>query len=367
MSKYTVATITYHRSDNFGSVLQAYALGEKLRKMGYNQYLIDYRKPEVQRMYRILQIPKNKFQAITDCYHLLYYPALKCRQRRFEQFRQAYFRLSTTYISKQELLEQPPTADVYITGSDQVWNTPITDFDESYLLDFVRQGKKVSYAASGISKKSSPESLSLVGTHIQDFHRVSVRENVARQRLTDYCVADVTADPVLLLSRQDWDKLCVPVSRKKPYMLCYFAGGVTEAFERVTRGIADRLGLERVILMPQWRNLMRPGKCCYDAGPAEFLSLIRSATLVCTNSFHGTAFSLLMNVPFLVGQAEPFADDRLNTLLEAVGMQDRQINPAEPVLPENICTLDFAKVNSVLEYLRKRDAEWLRNAIEDSL
>lgn len=363
-TKKTIATITYHRSDNFGSVLQAYALTEVLEQMGYSPFVIDYRKKEVARMYRILQPPVNKFNCITDCYHLLHYPALKRRQRRYEAFRRQWLPTGEVYTTKQALMAQPPKADAYITGSDQVWNTPIVDFDESYLLDFVKEGKKLSYAASGIRKDMDAAALAPVRAAIGSFDGVSVRENIAKTRLEDLCPVTVCIDPVLLLQKQDWERVCVETNRKKPYMLCYFAGNVSAAFEAFTRQKAKQLGLERVILMPEWRNLFRPGTGCYDAGPAEFVSLIRDAALVCTNSFHGTAFSVLLNRPFLVGQAVPFADDRLGTFLSTVGLSEREIDPASDVCPEKLTQIDFAHANAVLETLRQRDMGWLRRHIE---
>lgn len=357
----TVATITYHRSDNFGSVLQAYALGEKLRQMGYEQYNIDYRKKEVAQLYRILQPVKSKFQLVTNGYHLLHYGALRRRQEKYEVFRQKWLRLSPVYDSREALLAAPPEADAYIVGSDQVWHTGIVDFDESYLLDFVKQGRKLSYAASGIKQDTPEEGIGLLQKHIRSFDAVSVRENIARQRLG---MGTVCADPVLLLQKQDWQKLCTAEKRKKPYMLCYFAGMVAEGFEQLTRRIAKERGLERVILMPQWRNLFRPGTNAYDAGPEDFVSLIAGADMVCTNSFHGTAFSLLLNKPFLVGQYTPFADDRLATLLGTVGMADREVDPHAPVLPEKLTDCDFSYVNTQLEKLREESTQWLHNAIE---
>lgn len=362
-TKKTVATITYHRSDNFGSVLQAYALGEKLRQMGYEQYIIDYRKEAVARAYRIFQPLNSKYNIITNAYHLLHYPALKRRKQRYEQFRQTRLRLSRVYAHKQALMAEPPAADAYIAGSDQVWHTGILDFDESYLLDFVRQGRKLSYAASGIKQETDEAGLALVKKHIEAFDAVSVRENLAKARLESETVS-VRIDPVLLLEKQDWQKLCTLPNRKKPYMFCYFAGAVTEDFEAFTRRKARELGLERVILMPQWRNLFRPGTNCYDAGPEEFLSLLRHADLVCTNSFHGTAFSVLLNKPFILAQAQPFADDRIATLLGAMGLADREIDPATDICPENLLEVDFTRANETLEALRRQDTDWLRQAIE---
>ena len=356
----TVATITYHRSDNFGSVLQAYALGEKLRKLGYEQYIIDYRKPEVARLYRIFKPMNSPFNAVTNVYHGLHYGALRRRKKRYEQFRQKWLRLSSVYGSKESLMAAPPAADAYIVGSDQVWHTGIVDFDDSYLLDFVQKGRKISYAASGIKEYTAQDSVAHLQKKTADFAAVSVRENVAARRMGQG--ASVRIDPVLLLEKEDWAGLCTDPKRKKPYMFCYFAGMVSAEFEQFTRQKAEELGLERVIIMPQWRNLFRPGTNCYDAGPEEFVSLLAGASLVCTDSFHGTAFSVLMNKPFIVGQAEPFADDRIATVLGTGGLQEREIDPANPVTPE-LLQVDFTQADQVLAQLRQRDSQWLQEVI----
>lgn len=358
--KKTVATITYHRSDNFGSVLQCYALGEKLRQMGYDQYVIDYRRKEVAEKYQVLQKPTSHYLLLTDAYQLLHYGALKKRQQRFEYFRQDYLRLSRFFTEQSDLIENPPKADAYIVGSDQVWNTDISDFDESYLLSFVREGRKIAYAASGVAALPK-EKQAYLKSAITAFDAISLRENKAAIALAQ---EKVVIDPVLLLTRQDWEKVCGDSGRKKEYMLCYFAGGVSTAFETFTKNKAKELGLERVVLMPEWRNIFRPGYYAYDAGPQEFVTLIRDATLVCTNSFHGTAFSTLLNKPFLVGQHVPFSDDRIATILGYLGLQNREIDPETPVLPENLLNVDFAGANERLKALRMDSENWLRRAIE---
>ncbi len=358
-----VATVTFHRSDNFGSVLQAYALGEKLAKMGYDQFIVDYRKPEVADMYRILKKPTNKFLLITDVYNLLYYRKLKKRQKRFEKFRNDFFRSSNVYNTKEELLQSPPMADVYICGSDQIWNTSILDFDDTYLLNFVKSGRKISYAASGIKKTHADEAIEQVAKAISSFDGVTVRETYTAKRLgIDY--SNVVLDPVLLLTGNDWDKVCSDIKVDKNYMLCYFAGNVSFEFEQFTKEYAEKNGLERILLMPEWRNIKRSGKKSYDAGPCEFLSLIKNADIVCTDSFHGTAFSILFNKPFIVGQHNPFSDERIGTILSFLNLSDMEIDPVHPNVSERLYSIDYDIVNYTLENERKRCTDILQNMIE---
>lgn len=352
-----VAVITYHRSDNFGSVLQCYALLKKLQQMGYDAKVIDYRKAEVEEMYQVMHKPTSRYLLLTDIYHLLHYRKLKKRHQRFENFRNKYFDLTEIYSSKEILTLYPPEAEVFITGSDQVWNTKISDFDESYLLSFVKNGRKVAYAASGVASLNEIDIASLK-TAIANFDAVSLRENKAVQLLGEY---EVVIDPVLLLKKEDWEDLCIPQYRKKPYMLCYFSGGVSSEFENYTKTKAKEMGLERIVLMPEWRNLFRSGNYIYDSGPVEFISLIREAELICTNSFHGTAFSVILNKPFIVGQHIPFSDDRIASLLGWLGLSEREIDPTSPKF---LSELDYKPVNEKMAIRRREDIQWLKNAIE---
>ena len=367
VQKKTVATITYHGSDNFGSVLQAYALNKVLIEQGYDSYVIDYRKQEVEQVYQIIKFPQTAFDLVTDIYHLMHYSDLRKRKLRYEQFRKEYINLSQcVYKSHDMLMKRPPNADVYICGSDQVWNPDIVDFDESYLLDFVTSGKKIAYAASGISPKTTDAALFKLEPWIRMFDAVSVRERSARERLQAVlgCKAQVVLDPVLLLSRHEWEKITQEVAIKDDYLLCYFAGGVSAEFEQYTRELARKLHCKRIILMPEWRNFFRRGVYAYDSGPIEFLSLIKQAKAVCTNSFHGTVFSLLFNRPFIVGLHRPFIDDRISTILQMSEMSEREIDVSKPYSFEHILDVDFKKANQIIEKKRADDIRWLCRAVE---
>ena len=331
--------------------------------MGYSQYVVDYRKPEVADMYKILKKPTNKFLLISDIYNLLYYRKLKKRKILFEEFRDNHLRTSRVYKCKAELEEDPPMADAYICGSDQIWNTYIEDFDNTYLLDFVKAGRKISYAASGIKKLQDDTAIDLIKSQIKDFSGVTLRESYAANKL-GLSYANVVLDPVLLLKKSDWSSLCSNVSVKKRYMLCYFAGNVSFDFEKFTKRFAAEHGLQRILLMPEWRNIARSGIKYYDAGPVEFLSLIKNADIVCTNSFHGTAFSVLFNKPFIVGQHMPFLDERLTTLLTLLDLRDMEIDPQKPLLSDRLFNVDYDKIDLIVEKERNRCADILRKMIE---
>lgn len=367
-NKINVATITYHMSDNFGSVLQAYALNRLLNLLGFNSYIINYQKASVRELYKIIQPPTSLYNVLTDIYHLFYYSKLRSRQVRYSAFRENYLALSDEiYSSREQLQSKPPHADVYICGSDQIWNSSIVDFDDSYLLDFVKEGRKISYAASGISASTTQDKLAHISQLITTFDAVSVREKIAQNRLSAISAKAIAyvLDPVFLLSQEEWSGICVK-PKEKHYMFCYFAGGVSKEFEHYTRELAKKQHMRRVILMPEWRNLYRPGKKAYEFGPIEFLSYLQNADFVCTNSFHGTAFSIIFNRPFVVGMHAPYTDQRIRSLLEDCSLGYREIDPSaqEIVDLEDLFNPDFSIANRVIEEKRKECILWISNAIE---
>ena len=204
-----VAALTYLNSDNFGSVLQAYALNRTLIKQGYDAYVIDYRKRESEEIYKIFQPNNSRYNILTNVYNLFHYGKLKESGERYSRFREkAIVRTARRYRTEEELMSDPPEADCYVCGSDQIWNTGIRDFDRSFFLDFVKDKRKISYAASGINKYTTDESIDLIVDGTKDFSALSVREDLAKRRLEERGAKNVSRvlDPTLLLDAGEWKK-----------------------------------------------------------------------------------------------------------------------------------------------------------------
>lgn len=360
-------TVTYQDSDNYGSVLQAYALQKVIEDMGFENEIIDYRKPEVAEVYKIIKHIHNKHDFLSNIYNALNIKLLRLRKDRFESFRENNLKLTKRkYSTFNQLNENPPLADCYVCGSDQVWNVGIVDFDETYLLQFVKEGRKLSYAASGIKEYTTTEQLLTIANQAKTFDAVSVRENIAKKRLKSITgiVVERVLDPVLLLNKDEWGKLTYDYSDRAPYMMCYFVGGVSKDFEKYTNNIAKKLGLKRILIMSDWKNIFRSGEKRYDCGPIEFLSLIKYADLVCTNSFHGTALSIIFNKAFQVGMHVPFKEDRITTLLKLCELTEREIDPKNIKADESCLDINYDKANQKLEIEKKRCLDWLNQAIE---
>ncbi len=327
-----IGILTYHSSDNYGSVLQAYALQKYLSSFCDAQ-IVDYRKTEVKELYKIFKPMNSKFNIITNFYSLLYYKKLKKRKKAYEEFRHKFINLSENEINtKEELDKFVKRYDAMVCGSDQVWNFDILDFDTSYLLDFPEfTGKKIAYAASMGPKQKSLEQVSEYKEMFEDFDEITARENsvatvlekVLKKRI------DTVIDPVFLLSKEEWEEALKQGNIsdcKGDYVFCYFPGGVSKHLERFSVELAKKTNSKRVLVVPEWRNLFRTGKKMYDCMPLEFVSMIKNAKAVCTDSFHGTAFSIIMDTPLFVEVRNGATDSRINTLLAVAKKESCIIN-----------------------------------------
>lgn len=320
-----VGILTFHDSDNFGSVLQAFATCQMLHSAGFQSEIIDLRKPEVKRLYRILPFSTRPSDLMAAGYNLPHYRKLKRRKIRYEQFRKEQMKLSPVEFSSGEEMEAAELDyNAYIVGSDQVWNVDIADFDRAYFLPYAKNAKRIAYAASFGPLMKEKTVLSAAAEDLRRFDLITVRERIAADMVEAISLPrpQIVPDPVFFLSREEWTALASPTVREKPFMLCYFPGVVTKEFDEYTRELAEERGLERVFLMPHWRNLFRKVEKCYDAGPREFLALMRDAEMVCTNSFHAAAFSIIFNKELIVGTHTYHSDARMNTLLSETGLQD---------------------------------------------
>lgn len=348
-----VALLTFHDSDNFGSVLQAYATCRMLSQSGFECEILDLRKPEVEQIYRIFQPMNSKNRIANNVYNLMHYRQLCSRKKKFENFRQEKMKLSNRQFSKgEDIIAASLDYDAYVVGSDQVWNMDIIDFDIAYMLPFSDQSIRVAYAASFGPGKKDIARVKEYKKYLEKFNLVTVREKVAVETLSGVLEfePEVVLDPVFFLNKGKWNELACNRIINEEYMFCYFAGGVTPEFEAFTKDYARKKGLKRVLLIPEWKNIFRRGKRCYDTSPEGFLSLIKHASIVCTNSFHAVAFSVIFNKPFIAGTNYPGSDSRISTLLEAANISDCEFSGTnkEYTVP---------KYDLVNEYIQKRSME----------
>lgn len=265
--------------------------------------------------------------------------------------------------------------DIFIAGSDQIWNPAWTE--DAYFLDFVQDHNgKIAYAAS-IGTNVLPQSfLDHVIPLLKRFDFISVREESAKKILQPYLNQDVKVvlDPTLLLTREEWNKIAVLPYVPQPYIFVYLLGEKRE-HRCLIKKYARTLGL-KIVFLPHVHFRFNPADCffadynLYDVGPREFVGLIKNAEMVITDSFHGCVFSIIYQKKFWALKRHKDSEkenmnSRLYTLFDSLGLRDRLIEDesAEYDAKSLSRQIDYSQVEAKLDALRKDSSDFLLNAI----
>jgi polysaccharide pyruvyl transferase WcaK-like protein len=284
----------------------------------------------------------------------------------FGKFIQRNIKLTKVrYDSFQSLEENAPKADLYLTGSDQVWNSNHNQgVDRAYFLDFVPESlRKVSYAASfgkmQLDDTEIDETKQLVGK----YRYISVREKTGVEILSELGRRDAihVVDPTLLLNREDWTMFMKPNKIKEKYLLIYMLEDNKRLIE-ISKYIARNKGLKIVkvgfdIYRPKYVDILVSHK-----SPNEFLTLFANADFVVTNSFHGTTFSVNFNRQFISVATKKY-NTRLSSFLDSVGLASRLVTDNYNYKGE-LNFINYQKVNILLEKERNKSKMFLEKALD---
>ena len=363
--------ITFHFAHHYGAQLQAYATMRAIQGLGHGCEIIDYRLPHTTRTNQLFKKGGGVRGMASDAHTALHYGAFQRRFQRFEAFVAEQMKLSPErYTAFDQLRAAPPEYDVYVAGSDQIWNPYIfqsQEFDPSFLLSFVREGRCIAYAPSlGVPELPADKAAQL-RDFLAPFSALSVREKRGQVLLKEAAgrEARVVLDPTLLLNGEDWGALAAPPRHQGPYILCYFVSDPAEAAPYAL-ALSRRTGWPIVQLAGARRKIEGASEIVFDAGPREFLGLFRHASAVVTNSFHGAAFSLQFRKNFFTSmspreRSEP-TFSRIYSLLSRLGCADRIIG-LDTTAPVE-AAMDYDKVYQRLDEARTDSLAYLKAAIE---
>ena len=386
-----IGIITCWRSlDNYGQQLQCYALQTLLRGWGHDAFLIRYnpvRKERTvwQKIVNHLQHPQYFL------YHLPFETEEKRRtklelklkkendqknpERQFEEFRQEHLQMTDRiYNSYTELQANPPKADVYITGSDQVWHDPYKEPSAAgWFLQFGGDNvKRLSYAAS-IGRNLYDNELSIFRRFLTRFDAICVREESACQLCREQGFkAQVCIDPTMLLPVETYRRMEKPVVSESPYAFIYVLN-VRTAEDINWPQIKGYLGEKQLKIKSvtgsgyyQGRELIENNTNLLATIP-EWLGYVDGAQCVFTTSFHGTVFAILMHKPFLtIGLRGEYsrANTRMEYLLSLLGIPERMLNPEKPVREQMEKPIDWNSVDNKLEAMRQQSLDFLRENLK---
>lgn len=353
-----VVQFTMSHVDNYGSLLQTYALQTAIEQLGCRCRAICYGAP---RRTRLL-------------HRLLYFR----RMRAFAAFRRQAIHHTRRYVDFAALQADPPAADVYVTGSDQMFNPAWTQAEPSFFLQFLPQETRSSYRkiayASSFAVRQIPDDLkSVYAAALSDYDALSLREQsgvALAERLTGRPAA-LCCDPTLLLTQADWARFAARARRRMrtPYILCYNLNYMVDPYpmaNAVERRVQAELDLPIVFLNGSKADLKKPrSRIVKNATPYEFVDLFLNAAFILTSSFHGTAFALQAGKPFIAYHlAETASDSRVCDLLARCGA----VNHALPITPQpTLAALETYAVRpdvpAALAAFRTDSRAWLKTAL----
>ena len=363
-----VSVITRHAIANYGSLLQAFATQKVLESLGHECEIVDYiRDDESYRQHEKTLLKQKKEWNNNPIKKALY---LMMRQpesvksgKRFEKERNELLALSERYSSLEFLLNNPPKADVYMTGSDQVWG-PVANgtYDDSYLLSFT-DGKKIAYAASFGHTEMTEEIEDYYKQWLSKYSSIAVREDSAVNILKDMGInASQVLDPTLLLDKETWKEYLLPVKKKK-YILAYQLHNDKKLGEYAKK-VAKEKGLPLIRISPSFHQITREGKFIWCPKLGEFLSYVANAECMITDSFHGTAFAINFNTPFVEVLPNNKTGTRNMSILNLTKLTDRVLKDFNDTDLANK-EIDFTYANSVIEEQRQHSINILKRMLEN--
>lgn len=368
-----LAVMTWYHYRNYGTALQAAAMQAVLRDMGHDPQLIQYRPCGYFRTLPDYSTPEfrrrihNKLTRTSE-------PELRrfkseLRDRAFDAFLEKNIKFTEPCRTLSDLELLNDKFDVFISGSDQVWS-PLA-YDPHYYLNFVRDNaKKIAYASSMGAKEIRDRYIKADISRLLDgFGALSAREDSGAKLISELTgrQVKVVADPTLLLDAARWEEICcIGKDRTERYLLVYMLGSSDEHWAAIEKTASD-MGLALRIIPVFEQDTKRSGCVTEPVGPEEFVKLFRNAEYVCTDSFHGMAFSLIFHRNFTAfarfGKNDPKSQNsRVEHLLGLTGMSDRLFSGSNAVeIAET--TADFEYADTALSPLRVTSLEYLRYSL----
>jgi hypothetical protein len=368
-----VGIITIHNHHNYGAVLQAYALNRTVRHLGHQCQTIDCdMDPESGRVFRWTRYPGAM---IPNLYIALNKNACKRHDRRFRDFGQQHIpRTEIKYDTLEQMIDSPPRFEAYITGSDQVWRPSLLErkIGEAFHLSFADpdRSKLIAYAPSfGVSQIPATHAPK-IAAYLQRYHHLSAREKRGRELIQELAGRDAAQvlDPTLLLDIEEYKQILQPPTLSDEYLLLYpMELGHNLGFLELVKKVKKLLSLPVVCVLPlqfsyQWLTVA--DTIILDAGPQEFLGLFSNASFVCTNSFHGTVFSILFRKNFL-GFPHSGSNTRIHSLLELTGLLCRQTALLDPHHLRQLLDspIDYDEVRPFLQRSIDHSLQYLKDAL----
>ena len=365
------ATITYQAADNYGAFLQAYALQRYIMdELGSDNVILNLVTPHMREHYSLLKKPVSPEALAKNLMTLTHYGALKKRKESFDRARASYLVLSERFSDAEGYKRAIEGRDMVITGSDQVWNLASEDFSELFFAPWAK--RRISYAAS-MGVRTYPEWEDIFRRELSDFERISVREPEALEFIRSGAGRQdcrLCIDPVLLVDRSVFERMEIRYEGipEEAYIIFYSVKNPDSSY-RLASELSRILGLSVYVIFSRLSSVYKAKKYSLglvaDAGPAEFISLLKDAKYVFSDSFHGIAMSVVMEKCFFwLRGREDEKDDRIKGLLGSLELMHRAVWDEQSFRRAFERDLDWKKIRDRLETIRASSESFLRSAFD---
>lgn len=366
------ALLTFHGSHNFGSVFQAYGLKRRIEAFGVDCDIVNFRPKAQLDKYSLVPRMYGARATVKSLAKLPHFRQLSRSSEKYESFISNHL-VSTPAFSTMSCFSDFPEYDVYVTGSDQVWGYSIPEFVRSdedirpaYYYAFT-EGKKVSYASS--TGEATAAQLAPYASLMKKYSSLSVREEGSVGVVEELTGRGVTCclDPTFLVPRDEYCELasfCRSDRFPKGYILLYSLQGVRihREWMALANSVSLRLGIPVLSISPFCARSSRFVTPIYDAGPLDILDLFANASLVLTDTFHGTLFSIHFSKNFVA--FEPGRDDpRIKDVLRRVGLLERIAHDPDRGLELAEIPIDYAASDALKSKEIAQSEEYLRTAL----
>ncbi|MDO5526575.1 MAG: polysaccharide pyruvyl transferase family protein [Prevotella sp.] len=368
MIKKKIGILTYHSGFNYGACLQAYALQTTIKKLGYDNEIINFEtKRFVASREMFSRHPTRLKEFIKLFSRLPYWTSLHEREKMFNEYTYNVLNSTKRYLSEQDVIDNIGKYDCIVCGSDQIWNLSQDDAPAANLLfylNFPKSQRRVSYAASfGKWVKDAPSRETEFIPWLKLFDAISVREKSGVEYLQSKGInCTLTLDPTVLLDKEDYEPICRERLIKDKYILM-FGWNTNKDLIEVAKQVSKKMGLPVYNIVPPPRAMFCGIPRKLDVGPCEFLSMIKHAEFVVTNSFHGTAFSTTFERPY-VSVVTGKADTRMESLLSQLGLSDHLVTK-DNIDIDKMLNTDYTAVREKKGALRKDSFEFLKSALKE--
>lgn len=359
--------LTYHSGFNYGACLQAYALQTTLKKLGYENEVINF---ETERFVASREMfsrhPKRIKEFIKLFSRIPYWKSLHERERMFNEYTFNVLNSTRRYYTEKEVVDNIGKYKCIVCGSDQIWNLSQDDAPAANLLfylNFPKSQRRVSYSASfGKWVKEAYLHENEFLPWLKQFDAISVREISGVEYVKSKGLdCTLTLDPTVLLDKEDYEPICATRQIEGKYVLM-FGWNTNKDLIEVAKKVSKELGLPVYNIVPPPRAMFCGIPRKLDVGPCEFLSMIKHAEFVVTNSFHGTAFSTTFERPY-VSVVSGKADTRMESLLSQLGLSDHLVTK-DNIDVKKMLSTDYSKVREKKAALRQASFDFLKNALK---